>query len=59
VVWALTDQIGSIRDLVDNSGTVVNHITYDSFGKVVGQTGSVVFRYGFTGREQDGETGLD
>jgi RHS repeat-associated protein len=59
VVWALTDQIGSIRDLVDNSGTVVNHITYDSFGKVVSQTGSVVFRYGFTGREQDGETGLD
>jgi RHS repeat-associated protein len=60
MVWALADRLGTVSDLVDNSGSIVNHITYDSFGKVVGQSNpSVVFRYGYTGREQDGETGLD
>jgi uncharacterized protein RhaS with RHS repeats len=38
VVWTLADNQGSIRDLVDNSGGVLNHVTYDSFGKVVSQT---------------------
>jgi RHS repeat-associated protein len=60
MVWALADNQGTVKDLVDNSGVVVNHITYDSFGKVVAQNNaSVEFRYGYTGREQDGETGLD
>ncbi len=56
----MTDRLGSVNDLVDNSGAIVNHITYDSFGKVIAQSNAgVEFRYGFTGREQDGETGLD
>jgi RHS repeat-associated protein len=60
MVWALADRLGTVSDLVDNSGNVVNHISYDSFGKVVGQTNpSVVFRYGYTGREADDETGLN
>jgi RHS repeat-associated protein len=60
MVWALADNQGTVKDLVDNNGVVVNHITYDSFGKVVAQSNaSVEFRYGYTGREQDGETGLD
>jgi RHS repeat-associated protein len=60
MVWALADQLGTVSDLVDNSGSVVNHISYDSFGKVVSQTNAGVgFRYGYTGREQDDETGLD
>jgi RHS repeat-associated protein len=60
MVWALADNQGTVKDLVDNSGSVVNHVTYDSFGKVVAQSNaSVEFRYGYTGREQDGETGLD
>jgi RHS repeat-associated protein len=60
MVWALADREGTVSDLVDNSGVVVNHITYDSFGKVVAQSNaSVGFRYGYTGREQDAETGLD
>jgi RHS repeat-associated protein len=60
MVWALADREDTVNDLVDNSGNVVNHITYDSFGKVVNQSNSsVVFRYGYTGREQDAETGLD
>jgi RHS repeat-associated protein len=60
VVWALSDNQGTIRDIVDNNGVILNHINYDSFGKVVSQSNAGVdFRYGYTGREQDGETGLD
>jgi RHS repeat-associated protein len=57
--WMLTDHLGSVRDLVNNTGTVVNHFTYDSFGNVVGSmTGGVDTRYKYTGREFDQETGL-
>jgi RHS repeat-associated protein len=59
MVWALADNQGTIRDLIDDTGNVVSHINYDSFGRVVSKTGSIDFRYGYTGREQDGETGLD
>jgi RHS repeat-associated protein len=60
VVWALADNQGTVRDVVDGNGTILNHVTYDSFGRVVAQTNPAVeFRYGYTGREQDGETGLD
>jgi RHS repeat-associated protein len=60
VIWALADNQGTIRDIVDGNGTILNHINYDSFGRVVSQTSSTVeFRYGYTGREQDTETGLD
>jgi RHS repeat-associated protein len=60
MVWTLADNQGTVKDLVDNSGVVINHVSYDSFGKVVSQSNaSVEFRYGYTGREQDGETGLD
>ncbi len=58
--WMLTDHLGSVRDLVNNSGAVVNHFTYDSFGQVVGSMAGATAdtRYKFTGREYDGETGL-
>jgi RHS repeat-associated protein len=57
--WMLTDHLGTVRDLVNNNGGVVNHFTYDSFGKVLSSTpGGVDTRYKFTGREFDGETGL-
>jgi RHS repeat-associated protein len=60
VVWALADNQGTIRDIVDGNGVILNHVTYDSFGRVVSQTSSSVeFRYGYTGREQDSETGFD
>jgi RHS repeat-associated protein len=56
--WMLTDHLGTVRDLVNNSGSVVNHFTYDSFGKVLTTSETVDTRYKFTGREFDGETGL-
>jgi RHS repeat-associated protein len=59
VLWALTDHLGSVRDVVDDSGTVLNHIVYDAFGGVTSQTDeSVVFKYGYTAREFDAESGL-
>ena len=59
VQWHLTDHLGSVRDLVDNSGLLANHIDYDSFGNVVSQIGfNTRSRYMYTGRELDVETGL-
>ncbi len=58
-IWHLTDRLGTIRDLADNSGTVINHITYDSFGNVVSETDADFETcYLFAGREFDEETGL-
>lgn len=45
--------------MIDNAGTVLNHIVYDSFGQVTSETDpSLDFRFGYTGRERDEETGL-
>jgi hypothetical protein len=37
-LWALTDHLGSVRDVVDNSDTVQNHIVYDAFGNIISQS---------------------
>ena len=59
VRWALSDHQGSVRDVIDSEGTVLNHITYDSYGQVISETNPEVdFRFGYTGRERDEETGL-
>ncbi|MFM6603607.1 MAG: RHS repeat domain-containing protein, partial [Dolichospermum sp.] len=59
VEWHLTDHLGTIRDLVNNSGAVVNHFVYDSFGQVISESNPVFdTRYLFTGREFDQEIGL-
>lgn len=56
--WALTDHQGSVRGVIDNQGTVVNHITYNSFGQVTNQSNpTAYFRFGYTGRELDQESG--
>jgi RHS repeat-associated protein len=56
-VWSLADRQGSITDLVDASGAVLNHFVYDSFGNRTAST-AADFRFGYTGRELDTETGL-
>jgi RHS repeat-associated protein len=59
VLWALTDNQGSVRMLLDNNGDVVNNITYDAFGNITLETNPEVnFRFSYTGREYDPETGL-
>jgi RHS repeat-associated protein len=45
--------------LLDNQGDVVNNITYDAFGNITLETHPEVnFRFSYTGRELDEETGL-
>lgn len=55
--WPLADHLGTIRDVVNDSGTSVGHIEYDAFGNVLDATGvDILFQY--TGRAFDDETGL-
>jgi RHS repeat-associated protein len=59
MVWSLADRLGSIDVLVDGSGAIVDQRTYDSFGNTLSQLDpNVKFRFGYTGRESDPETGL-
>jgi RHS repeat-associated protein len=55
--WFLTDHQGTVKDVVDNAGIAIDHVTYDSFGRIVGQTSLIELRFAYTGREWDGETG--
>lgn len=58
VRWALADNQGTIRDVIDSDGNVLNHITYDSFGQITSETNpDIDFRFSYTGREFDEETG--
>jgi RHS repeat-associated protein len=54
----LGDNQGTVRNLIDDGGNLVEHLSYDSFGKL-SNASTTGFRYGYTGREQDSETGLD
>jgi uncharacterized protein RhaS with RHS repeats len=56
--WMLSDHLGSVRDLVNNTGAITGHFAYDSFGNITTATGTTDTRYKFTGREWDAETGL-
>ena len=70
VVWPLTDNVGTVRDLAIcdlTSGTtlVVNHLDYSSFGQLLsqtnpatGNTAAVDCLFGFTGRPLDKASGL-
>ena len=59
VEWLLSDHLGTIRDIIDNTGLLLNHISYDSFGNITAQTDSTIeTRYAFTGREYDAEIDL-
>jgi RHS repeat-associated protein len=59
VAWYLVDRQGSVRALVNGSGSIIDQITYDAFGGVVSETNaSVGDRYKYTGREYDTLVGL-
>ena len=54
-----TDSLGSVRQLTDQAGTVLNTYTYDAFGSVIAQTGSFENEFLFDGQRRDQTTGLD
>jgi RHS repeat-associated protein len=65
VVWTLTDNEGTVRDLATYDAqtgvtTVANHRVYDSFGNLTSQTNAAVdCIFGFTGLPYDKASGLD
>ncbi len=38
VAWYLPDRLGTVRDIIDNSGTVLDHIAYDAYGNILSQS---------------------
>jgi len=56
--FALCDHLGSVRDVADSKGKVVEHVEYNAFGKVTKQTGTSDCMFGYTGKMFDDATGL-
>ena len=52
------DHQGSIRQVTNAAGTVVNEYEYDSYGRFLSRVETVPQPYGYTGREQDEESDL-
>jgi RHS repeat-associated protein len=62
-LWTLGDNQNTVRDVVEDNGTLEQHIAYSPFGQQVAgltTTGSVVanFAFGYTGTYTDPLTGL-
>jgi RHS repeat-associated protein len=57
----LTDHLGTYRDLVNTSGTTINHIVYDAYGKILSETTATPNspRVRFTGQLFDYQAGLN
>ena len=52
------DGLGTVTDLTDSAGTTAKSYSYDAYGTIVDQTGTVEQPYTYTGREFDSESGL-
>jgi len=60
VAWYLADRLGTVRDLVNDSGAVIDHVDYGVFGNVTGETNpSAGDRFKYAGMQYDAATGLD
>lgn len=56
--WYLTDHLGSVRDIMNNSATIINSVMHNSFGQILSETSPANGdRFKFTGREW--ESSLD
>jgi RHS repeat-associated protein len=57
--WYLTDRMGSVRQVTNLAGSVLDTVTYDPFGSVVSESGPAYGdRFKYTGREFDAASGL-
>ena len=61
VAWYLPDRLGTVRDLVSNAGSIIDHVDFSAFGTVLGETAPTVGdRFmGFAGLVRDSVTGLN
>jgi RHS repeat-associated protein len=58
VAWYLADNLGSVRQVVDKNGTVLDALTYSAFGTILSETNAGNGdRFKYTGREWDAGTG--
>jgi RHS repeat-associated protein len=61
VAWYLPDRLGTVRDLINNSGAIIDHIDFSAFGTVLDQSdpseGDRMM--GFAGMELDSVTGMN
>ncbi len=55
---SITDNLGTPVKEISGATTVSEAVTYDPFGKVLSQTGSIDTKHGYTGHEEDVDTGL-
>ena len=53
-----TDHLGTTETITDASGTVVWDASYEAYGKLVHENGTVSFKASFTGKQVDADTGL-
>jgi RHS repeat-associated protein len=61
VAWYLADALGTVRDVINNSGTVIDHVDYSAFGTVLDESNPTSGdRFvSFAGLERDTVTGLN
>ena len=61
VSWYLADHLGTVRDLINNSGAIIDHVDLSAFGTVLGETSptSGDRLMGIAGLERDTVTGLN
>jgi RHS repeat-associated protein len=52
------DGLGTVTDLTDSAGATAKSYSYDAYGNLVDQTGTLEQPYTYTGREFDSESGL-
>jgi RHS repeat-associated protein len=71
-LWALTDHLGSVRDMVDSNGTQRLHREFDAFGQIINEEyydasgaimapawfGFATMSFGYTSRPTDETTAL-
>jgi RHS repeat-associated protein len=61
VSWYLADHLGTVRDLINNSGAIVDHVDFSAFGTVLDETSptSGDRMTGFSMLERDTVAGLN
>ncbi len=61
IAWYLPDRLGTVRDLVNNSGSIIDHVDYSAFGTVLDESSpsNGDRMMSFAGMERDTVTGLN
>ena len=61
IAWYLPDRLGTIRDLINNSGAIIDHVDYSAFGTVLDESSpsNGDRMMGFAGLDRDSASGLN